>query len=640
MKPPLHHIAGLFLATLQTQPAPAGPPVAITEVMTAPSSAAGEDFFELTNYGPDAVDLEALWFADDAGFGAAHRLSDLARQVGEAPVLHPGETLVFVRASRNMPGEAEFRAWWGDVRLADRRVIAAPWGFGLNAIKDELRLWHATATATNQLDHVPLGVADRGTTFTSHAATGVFGALSLEGEQVAFRAAAGGDVGSPGTAGAAVPLRVVQDPADVETDAGATAVLSVAAHGLPRPRYQWLFEGEDLPGATASLLVLSNATPAVAGTYTVRIENGLESLVTAPARLSVNQTPRCAAIVRPPADLEVTPGQTAVFCVEVRGYPLPEILWRHEGETIPDATNAVLELPGVSEAHAGRYTVEVRNPLCSTNATASLSVLPPPRLVVTEAMLCQAAGFAPVARKDWWELTNRDTRPVNLRGWRFDDYPGVLDGAFAITNDVWLQPGQSAVLVSDLDAEAFRRWWGESNLPPDLPIISYFGNGFSNDFTELITLWNSAAREDHDFILKFELRVCLEFPNPCPCGVSRWYDPHDPDAALSYNHSVAGEHGAFRAAASDDVGSPGWLSNDHRPARPELAVARAAAGLELTWTALPGRTYEVQRSDALPPAAWAVRARVTAVAGTAGYTDTPVTAAAQWYRVTLLPETP
>ncbi|MBX3731755.1 MAG: immunoglobulin domain-containing protein [Verrucomicrobiae bacterium] len=565
----------------------------------------------------------------------------MARHAGEVPVLHPGESLVFVRESRGIPGQTEFRAWWREARLADRCIITAPWGFGLSANRDELRLWHATAGVTNQLDRVPLGGADRGVTFTSAASTGAFGALSREGDAEAFRAAVGGDVGSPGSVGSPVPLRVIRAPADVETDAGATAVFRLVAHGLPRPRFQWCRGASDLPGATASMLVLSNVSPALdGGVYTVRLENGVESLVTAPAALIVNRKARCATIVRPPVDLEVTPGQTASFGVEVRGYPLPELQWLHDGEAIPGAANALLEIPDVTPGRAGRYTVEVRNPLCAAAVAASLSVLPAPRLIVAEAMLCPSASAATADRNDWWELVNVDTRPVNLRGWRFDDHPGVLDGAFTITNDVWVLPGRSVIFVSDLDAGAFRRWWGPTNLPSDLPIVSYIGNGFGNDFTESITRWNSAAREDADFILEFELRVCLEFPDPCPCGASRWYDPEDPDAELGFNYSVAGERGAFRAALSDDVGSPGWLSNDDHLGRPQLAIAGAGGGLELTWTALLGRAYEVQRSSALVPAAWSPIARVTAATGAAGYRDTPVAATALLYRVVLLPVAP
>ncbi|HMO66575.1 MAG TPA: hypothetical protein PKE47_15365, partial [Verrucomicrobiota bacterium] len=58
--------AGLFLAALLPLSAPAGPPVAVTEVLTAPSSEDGEDFWELTNYGTNVVDLEELRFSDDS----------------------------------------------------------------------------------------------------------------------------------------------------------------------------------------------------------------------------------------------------------------------------------------------------------------------------------------------------------------------------------------------------------------------------------------------------------------------------------------------------------------------------------------------------------------------------------------------
>ncbi len=46
-----------------------------------------------------------------------------------------------------------------------------------------------------------------------------------------------------------------------------------------------------------------------------------------------------------------------------------------------------------------------------------------------------------ITERDWWGLTNFDTNVINLRGYRFDDYPRILEGAIIITNDLIIQPG-------------------------------------------------------------------------------------------------------------------------------------------------------------------------------------------------------
>jgi hypothetical protein len=378
---------------------------------------------------------------------------------------------------------------------------------------------------------------------------------------------------------------------------------------------------------------LTNAGAADAGDYTVEVSNGLTNILTPPATLTVNLSNRCATIVRAPADIAVTPGQTAVFQVEVRGYPVPEFRWQFNGTDIPDATNATLWVAGGDESRVGLYSVHVTNPLCTTNASARLSVVPVPRLVVTEAMASPSTLTTVSGHNDWWELTNADTNAVNLRGYRFNDLPRTLDGAVTNTNDIVLQPGQSMIWVSDMTPAAFRRWWGEENLPVDLPIVSYAGNGFSQS-GDAIYLWNATALSDDGWRLNVgvldtnlipTLGVSLEC-GPDKCGVP----------------SVEGERGAFRAAESDDIGSPGWTSNEQRVVRPRVtAIAHDAAGVTLTWKTQIGRTYELQYCNDLAQPDWHVLFRLPADGDSLTATDSTAGSAPQrFYRVTLAPISP
>ncbi|HEY3854345.1 MAG TPA: immunoglobulin domain-containing protein [Verrucomicrobiae bacterium] len=62
---------------------------------------------------------------------------------------------------------------------------------------------------------------------------------------------------------------IVSQPADQHVFTGETASFSVGAIGPVPLQYQWTFDGTNLPGATDSSLIISNAQPSNAGTYSV-----------------------------------------------------------------------------------------------------------------------------------------------------------------------------------------------------------------------------------------------------------------------------------------------------------------------------------------------------------------------------------
>ncbi len=81
-----------------------------------------------------------------------------------------------------------------------------------------------------------------------------------------------------------------------------------------------------------------------------------------------------------PADTTATNGLNANLTVEVVS-PIPvEFQWLKNGVPIPDATHSVLELPAVTPATSGRYSVAVRNAGgVATSRAALLEIVPGPR---------------------------------------------------------------------------------------------------------------------------------------------------------------------------------------------------------------------------------------------------------------------
>lgn len=68
---------------------------------------------------------------------------------------------------------------------------------------------------------------------------------------------------------------------------GDSVSLSVSASGTPPLRYAWRLNGTNFPGATGAALSLSNATPSLAGLYSVVVTNVAGAVTSAPALLRV-----------------------------------------------------------------------------------------------------------------------------------------------------------------------------------------------------------------------------------------------------------------------------------------------------------------------------------------------------------------
>jgi len=88
------------------------------------------------------------------------------------------------------------------------------------------------------------------------------------------------------TANAATPSITTQ-PTDQSASNGGTATFGAQAAGAPPLTYQWQLNGTNISGATGATLLISNATFADAGLYTVVVSNGVGSVTSSNAVLTV-----------------------------------------------------------------------------------------------------------------------------------------------------------------------------------------------------------------------------------------------------------------------------------------------------------------------------------------------------------------
>jgi hypothetical protein len=86
-----------------------------------------------------------------------------------------------------------------------------------------------------------------------------------------------------------VASTITVQPANVAQALGLTAAFSVMAAGIPPLGYQWQFNGHSIPGATDSLLVITNVQATNVGTYRVLVLNRVGTAFSTNATLTLAQ---------------------------------------------------------------------------------------------------------------------------------------------------------------------------------------------------------------------------------------------------------------------------------------------------------------------------------------------------------------
>lgn len=643
----LYHCCALALAGLALA-APLRAQLAITEVMTSEAVKNYPDWWELKNFGTNTVNLDGYAWNDDSHGGLSG--GDTAPFVGLS--IGPGEVIVFVEPSTLITSAADFRTWWG-LGPSVKVVLCSSAAPGLGASGDSVRLWStngfingvAVDAGTDYLvDRVDVGAALSGRTLVYDISDGLFDVSSTNGVAGAFQAATQSDVGSPGVGPAAPgPVRLVQQPTNSLVPTGLTATLTAMAYGLPKPRFQWLFNGLPVDTNRVSIaftvtnnyclttLTLTNAQPTNAGIFQVVAANGFDTVSSTNALLTVNGNPLApyfAAV--PPAKISAYPGQALTFNAPAFGNPPPGYQWKLNGTNLDSQTQPQFQLSISDTNQSGTYTISVTNSTGSTNASVVLLVTPKPNLRITEIQSSEAtnAEGKTLGHNDWWELSNLGLFAVNIQGYRFDDDSYSLAQACTITNDITVAPGESIVLVEDMTADDFRSWWGASQLPPALQIVSYHGSGLSfSSAGDALTVWNGAAATESDSIDSVSISAATT-------GVSFGFDPAN-QLFLGYGPdglSLAGTNGGIVAAVNGDIGSPGMLLN--WPHFTELTPTNG--GIHLAWFTQPNTTSTVQYKTNLSDRAWQNLTALTAVSNRLETFD-PTPGAQRFYRVRLSP---
>ncbi len=176
------------------------------------------------------------------------------------------------------------------------------------------------------------------------------------------------------TVGAA-PAFTIQ-PQSQSAKVGASVTFTAAASGSPAPAYQWLKNGNTVPGATSASYTISQASTNSAGTYAVIAANTAGTATSNSATLTIDSPP---IFTLQPLSQKVKVGASVTFTAEASGSPAPTYQWLKNGNTIPGATGASYTIARVSTNSAGTYTVTAANIAgTATSNGATLTVDSPP----------------------------------------------------------------------------------------------------------------------------------------------------------------------------------------------------------------------------------------------------------------------
>jgi len=627
--------------------------LAITEVMTAEADSSHPDWWELTDFGTNAVNLTGYSWNDDSHSGFAG--ADTTPFAGVT--IHPGESIIFTEPGTAITSATDFRTWWG-ISGSVQVVMLGAGDPGLGASGDSVRLWSTNVAAlganTNGLDldqnsiflvdKVDTLPAPKGRSLICNTNNGTFGITNTTGVNGAFTAATTADVGSPGIASTNPgPSVIVIQPTNALVNVGATATFQIKAFGFPKPRFQWLEGGGPVDTNRVQVsfavsnnfclgtITITNVQVQNVGTFRVNVMNGFQTVVSSNATLTVNTSPIAPTFTQTiPATLYAYPGQTVTLAVSAFANPPPTYQWQSNSINLDGQTDTRLQIPISDTNQSATYTIIATNSAGGTNASMVLIVTLKPDLRITEVMSSESTNNDTGDTSnhgDWWELSNFGNFPVPLQGYRFDDDHFSFADADTITNDVTIQPGESVVFVNGMTRDQLVAWWGATNLPPNLQIIDFPRIGFSAT-SDSVYLWNAASATESDYIVGVSIGTAVR-------GTSFGYDPNVNDADygfLGYDPdglSAAGQNGAFVAPGGGDIGSPGTVLN-----LPNVnSVAQTGGGFFLSWLNQPNWNYIVQYKTNLTDAAWQTLTNFTSdTAATVNIVD-PATDAHRFYRV-------
>ncbi|MCU0793376.1 MAG: immunoglobulin domain-containing protein [Opitutaceae bacterium] len=163
---------------------------------------------------------------------------------------------------------------------------------------------------------------------------------------------------------------IVNAPTGTARYNGRPVTLTVAAVGVPAPRYQWFKGDVAVTPVRATPAYTFTANAANAGAYRVVVRNDLGQVSTEPVTVDVQTKP---VFTLAPVSQTVGVGGSVTFTANATGNPAPTLRWRKNGRDIPGATGPTYTIGSVTLADRAIYTA-VASSTVNNTATATAVV--------------------------------------------------------------------------------------------------------------------------------------------------------------------------------------------------------------------------------------------------------------------------
>ncbi len=149
------------------------------------------------------------------------------------------------------------------------------------------------------------------------------------------------------------PPSLLTGPASLVASEGNSVVLEVDTLGDPPLSYQWFKNDKPIPSSTAPNLALLSVQPSDQGEYTVRVSNTAGAILSEPARVQVQSTPK-VALASGAVQVSFPAVRGYVYLVERSGL-MTTNLWEPFSTAVPDTAGMVWLTNSLSDSAAQFY---------------------------------------------------------------------------------------------------------------------------------------------------------------------------------------------------------------------------------------------------------------------------------------------
>ena len=226
----------------------------------------------------------------------------------------------------------------------------------------------------------------------------------------------------------------------IEITNGTSFTLAISAKGTKPLNYSWNLNGTTITGQTQSVLTVSSANTANTGNYTITVNNAYGTAVWTNTQVNLVYAPSIISQVTNMLGAQGSTLTLSVNATNTTGY-----IWKKNGTTIAQGTNAQWIISNAKTNDSGTYTVICTNNVASvTSQPISVDIKIAPSIVSNPIGMTTTKGSNVTL-----SVSATGTAPLNYQ-WRLngDVIAGATQPTLTLTNVPPTASGYYSVTVS------------------------------------------------------------------------------------------------------------------------------------------------------------------------------------------------